>query len=71
MDNVGTGTELFYWIIWWGWWIVQFILYTLLAFLMIDGVYQIAVSIRGFWNQKELPLAKRYRKICHTSTGSQ
>ena len=63
MDSIETGTELFYWVIWWGWWIIQFILYTLLGFLMVDGIYQIIVSIRGFWNQKEMPLAKRYRKF--------
>ncbi len=55
--------ELIYWFIWWGWWILQFVLYSLLALLMSDGIYQIAVSIRGFWNQKEMPRAKRYRRF--------
>lgn len=59
----GYTTDLFYWVIWWGWWIVQFILYTLLGILMCDGVYQILVSIRGFWNQEKMPAAKRYRKF--------
>ena len=54
---------LFYWVIWWGWWIIQFILYTLLGMLMCDGVYQILVSLRGFGNQKAMPNAKRYRKF--------
>ena len=30
---------------------------------MADGIYQIVVSIRGFWNQKEMPRAKRYRRF--------
>jgi cellulose synthase/poly-beta-1,6-N-acetylglucosamine synthase-like glycosyltransferase len=60
---MGDSQELFYWVIWWGWWIVQFVLYTLLGFLMCDGVYQIIVSIRGFWSQKEMPHAARYRRF--------
>ncbi|MCD8391641.1 MAG: glycosyltransferase [Cloacibacillus porcorum] len=56
-------TELFYWLIWWGWWLIQFILYTLLGALMCDGVYQIIVSLRGFWSQKKMPQAKRYRRF--------
>ena len=56
-------TEFFYWCIWWGWWVVQFVLYTLLGALMGDGVYQIIVSLRGFWNQKKRPPAKRYRRF--------
>ena len=56
-------TELFYWCIWWGWWIIQFVLYTLLGALMCDGFYQIIVSLRGFWNQKKMPPAKRYRRF--------
>ncbi|MFA7208050.1 MAG: glycosyl transferase family 2, partial [Synergistaceae bacterium] len=55
--------ELVYWFIWWGWWILQFVLYSLLALLMCDGAYQIIVSIRGFWNQKEMSRAKRYRRF--------
>jgi len=60
---MGDSQELFYWVIWWGWWIVQFVLYTLLGFLMCDGVYQIIVSVRGFWSQKEMPRAARYRRF--------
>ena len=56
-------TELFHWLIWWGWWLIQFVLYTLLGALMCDGVYQIIVSLRGFWNQKKMPPAKRYRRF--------
>ena len=56
-------TEFFYWCIWWGWWVVQFVLYTLLGALMCDGFYQIIVSLRGFWNQKKMPPAKRYRRF--------
>ncbi|MFR5879575.1 MAG: glycosyltransferase family 2 protein [Cloacibacillus evryensis] len=56
-------TELFYWLIWWGWWLVQFVLYILLGALMCDGVYQIIVSLRGFWSQKKMPQAKRYRRF--------
>ena len=56
-------TEFFYWCIWWGWWVVQFVLYTTLGALMCDGVYQIIVSLRGFWNQKKMPPAKRYRRF--------
>ena len=60
---MGDSQELFYWVIWWGWWIVQFVLYTLLGSLMCDGVYQIIVSVRGFWSQKEMPRAARYRRF--------
>ncbi|MDO4988302.1 MAG: glycosyltransferase family 2 protein [Synergistes sp.] len=56
-------TELFYWAIWWGWWIIQFILYSMLTLLMCDGIYQIIVSIRGFWGAKKPPQAKRYRRF--------
>lgn len=56
-------SEFFYWVIWWGWWIIQFILYTLLGLLSCDGIYQIIIAIRGFWNQKEMPTAKRYRRF--------
>ncbi len=56
-------TELFYWLIWWGWWIIQFVLYTFLTALMCDGIYQLIVSFRGFWSQKKLPQAKRYRRF--------
>ena len=62
MDKL-TVTNFVYWAIWWGWWIVQFTLYLLTALLICDGIYQIIVSIRGFWNQKQLPPAKRYRKF--------
>ena len=63
MKAIFSDTNLFYWLIWWGWWIVQFILYTLLGLLTCDGIYQIIVAIRGFWGQKEMPPAKRYRKF--------
>ena len=56
-------TEFFYWMIWWGWWLLQFVLYTLLGLLLCDGVYQIVVSLRGFGSQKRLPQAKRYRRF--------
>lgn len=56
-------TELFYWCIWWGWWIVQFVLYVLLGALICDGVYQTLVALRGFWSQKKMPMAKRYRRF--------
>ena len=36
-------SEFFYWVIWWGWWIIQFILYTLLGLLSCDGIYQIII----------------------------
>lgn len=62
MGNLSS-TSIYYWIIWWSWWIVQFILYILIAFLVCDGIYQIVVSIRGFWNQKHMPAALRYRKF--------
>ena len=30
-------TEFFYWCIWWGWWVVQFVLYTLLGVEFSSG----------------------------------
>lgn len=58
-----THGDFFYWVIWWGWWIIQFLLYSLLAVLTGDGIYQIIISVRGFWNQKKMPHAKRYRRF--------
>jgi cellulose synthase/poly-beta-1,6-N-acetylglucosamine synthase-like glycosyltransferase len=56
-------TYLFYWVIWWGWWVIQFVLYISLGILMCDGIYQIIVSLRGCWGQKAMPRAKRYRRF--------
>lgn len=55
--------EFYYWLIWWGWWIFQFLLYTILALLTCDGFYQIAVGLRGCWRQKDMPPAERYRRF--------
>ena len=60
MEN---SNDLIYWVIWWGWWIIQFVLYTLLGMLICDGIYQIIVGIRGCWSQKEMPHAARYRRF--------
>ena len=60
---MSSSSELFYWIIWWGWWVVQFCLYTLLTALTLDGIYQIIVSVRGCWQQGELPAAHRFRRF--------
>lgn len=55
--------ELYYWVIWWGWWIVQFCLYTLFALLGADAIYQFVVAFRGCFRQKTLPEATRYRRF--------
>jgi len=55
--------DVFYWVIWWGWWIVQFIVYTLIGLLTVDGIYQILVGLKGFCQQKEMPHAQRYRRF--------
>lgn len=56
-------TELYYWLIWWGWWIFQFMLYTAVGILICDGIYQIVVGLRGCWDQKKMPGAERYRRF--------
>ena len=38
--------ELFYWIVWWSWWILQCCLYTLFGVLILDGIYQFVVGFR-------------------------
>ena len=55
--------EFYYWVIWWGWWIIQFCLYTLFAVLTLDGLYQFIVGFRGCWRQEALPAAQRYRRF--------
>lgn len=56
-------TELYYWLIWWGWWILQFVLYTAMGLIVCDGIYQIVIAIRGCWDQKKMPRAERWRRF--------
>lgn len=56
-------TELYYWLVWWGWWLFQLALYSVVAFLVCDGIYQIVVALRGCWNQKTMPAAERWRRF--------
>jgi cellulose synthase/poly-beta-1,6-N-acetylglucosamine synthase-like glycosyltransferase len=55
--------ELYYWAIWWGWWVVQFCLYSLFAVLAADGVYQFVIGCRGCFRQEAPPVAARYRRF--------
>ena len=55
--------ELFYWVVWWSWWILQCCLYTLFGALILDGIYQFIVGFRGWWSAKPLPAATRYRRF--------
>ncbi len=56
-------SEIFYYVIWIAWWIVQFILYLLIFLLTVDGIYQIIVSLKGFGQQAAMPSAKRFRRF--------
>jgi len=55
--------EFFYWVIWWGWWVIQFCLYTLFAVLGADAIYQFVVGCKGCFRQKTLPRAELYRRF--------
>lgn len=60
---MSSSEELYYWIIWWGWWVIQFCLYTLIAVLGADAIYQFVIGCRGCFRQKTLPEATRYRRF--------
>ncbi|GHV50086.1 glycosyl transferase family 2 [Synergistales bacterium] len=55
--------EIYYWTIWWGWWLVQFCLYSVIGLLTLDAVYQFIVACMGCRRQKNLPPASRYRRF--------
>ncbi|MDR1943900.1 MAG: glycosyltransferase family 2 protein [Synergistaceae bacterium] len=56
-------SEYYYWAIWWGWWVVQFCLYTLFSLLFADAAYQFVIGFRGLFRQRDLPAATRYRRF--------
>ncbi|MDR3255440.1 MAG: glycosyltransferase [Synergistaceae bacterium] len=55
--------ELYYWVIWWGWWLVRFCLYGAFTVLSADAAYQFVVGCRGYLNQRDIPPAAKYRRF--------
>ena len=60
---MSSSEELYYLAIWWGWWLVQFCLYSLFTLLIADGVFQFVVGVRGLADQRPLSRATKYRRF--------
>lgn len=60
---MSTSEELFYFVIWWGWWAIQLGLYTLFALLIAEGLYQLCIGLKGFFAAKRPPAASGLRRF--------